>query len=605
MAKNLSTRRGISKKWIPRSPTALDGDLVARVLASRGIESGESSGSFFNPQLSGLHDPSLIPDLDRAAERVIEAIKAGEKITVFGDYDVDGITATTILVQMIRTISPTTELGTYIPHRVDEGYGLNAQALRTIKADGTTLVITVDCGITANEPASVAKQIGLDLVITDHHNPPETIEQMPDAYAIVHPRRPDSSYPFGELCGAGVAYKLAWRIATLHANSERVSEKARAKLLDLLAFAALGSLADIVPLVDENRIIVKHGLRRILHVDNEGLHALIHAAGLDSGAVDTEAVGFRLAPRLNAVGRLGHAADSLELLTNARGPQAREIADRLTAINEDRRAQDRKALAQAIEMVERQGMDHPDTRAIVLASPDWHPGIVGIVCSKLVDRFGRPTILMCTDGDTNRGSGRSIDGFNLHAGLDACSHHLTTFGGHDMAAGMACGITQFAAFQQAFTEYANAQLAVDDLVPSATYDTEAKINELTAATLDQLDQLAPFGAGNPRVRLRLTNLKLNGSPEQFGKAANHMSLRVSDASSGGPVIRLIGWNWWHKASSIPHGAQLEAVVEPKLSHWNGKTRIEPVLIDACVLVDGIESDYSVVVSTDAKRSALN
>ncbi|MBL4591486.1 MAG: single-stranded-DNA-specific exonuclease RecJ, partial [Phycisphaerales bacterium] len=598
-------QRGITQKWIPRAETSGNQDLVARVLAARGIDKGESSIAFLKPSLAGLHDPSLIPDLDKAAERILLAITNNEKITIFGDYDVDGITATTILVQLIRTIAPDTNLATYIPHRIDEGYGLNTDAIRSFADDGTNVIITVDCGITANAPAALAKELAMDLIITDHHNPPSTVEEMPDAFAVVHPRRPDSQYPFGELCGAGVAHKLAWRLATMHANSERVSEKSRGVLLDLLAFAALGTIADIVPLVDENRIIVKHGLGRILHVRNEGLHALIHASGLDSGGIDTEAVGFRLAPRLNAVGRLGHASESLELLTNATGAEAEKIAEGLTLINEQRRAQEQKILAQAIEMVESQNMTSPDTRAIVLASKDWHPGIVGIVCSRLVDRFGRPTILMCIDGEKCRGSGRSIKGFNLHGGLEECKEHLSTFGGHDMAAGMACGVDQFEAFQTAFTDHANAKLSPDDLIRSTTYDTAARLDELTASAIGQLDRLAPFGAGNPRIRVRLTNLRINGSPEQFGKTGNHMALRVADASKGGATIRIIGWNWWRHASAIPHGATIEAVVEPKVSTWNGNTRIEPVLVDACVVVDGVASDYSVTVSTAANRPALN
>ncbi len=600
-----SSDRGITRNWAPRGEESTGGDLVTRVLAARGIDNGDASARFLTPSLAELHDPSGIPDLDRAADRILQAIANDEPITIFGDYDVDGITATTILVHLIGVIAPDTKVTTYIPHRLDEGYGLNAEAIRTLASDGARVIVTVDCGITATEPALVAKELGVDLIITDHHNPPATMDEMPDAFAVVHPRRPDSQYPFGELCGAGVAYKLAWRLATKHAGSDKVSPQARAVLLDLLALAALGTIADIVPLVDENRVIVKHGLSRIRHVNNEGLRALIHAARLDSDAVDTEAVGFRLAPRLNAVGRLGHAREALELLTNATGARATEIAEQLTAINEDRRTQEQKILAQAIEMAQAQSMTGEGTRAIVLASEDWHPGIVGIVCSRLVDRFARPAILMCLNGETCRGSGRSIEGFNLHAGLESCAQSLVSFGGHDMAAGMACQSDQFEDFQRAFVEYANAQLSPDDLVHTTKYDTAAGVEELTAHAIGQLDRLAPFGAGNSRIRIRLTNLRVNGSPEQFGKTGNHLSLRVSDATKKGAMIRIIGWNWWRHASAIPRGATIEAIVEPKLSHWNGNTRIEPVLVDARVMVGGERDSYSVVAGTDAKASALN
>lgn len=547
----------------------------------------------------------MIPDLDRAAERIITALRSGERVTIYGDYDVDGVTATAILYHLIHAISPNCKLTTYIPHRLDEGYGINPDAIRSLAEEGSTVIISVDCGITANEPAELAKELGVDLIITDHHNPPENIDDMPNAFAVVHPRRPDSVYPFGELCGAGVAYKLAWRLATLDADSKKVSPAIRSLLLDLLSLAALGTIADIVPLVDENRVIVRHGLNRILHAKIEGLHALIQASGLDSASIDTEAVGFRLAPRLNAVGRLGHAREALELLTTSTGNAARQLAERLTGLNEDRRAQEQKILTQAIEMAQDAGMTADDERAIVLACDDWHPGIVGIVCSRLVDRFARPTILMCRSQGVCKGSGRSIDGFNLHAGLEACRDHLETFGGHDMAAGMKCSDEMFESFRDGFLAHAREKLSPADLVATTRYDTQARINELSASSIRQLERLSPFGAGNARVRVRLTNLRLNGSPEQFGKTGNHLSLRVSDASERGPVIRIIAWNWWRHRDEIPAGALLEAIVEPKVSQWNGNTRIEPVLLDARVVVPCGDSDYSVVVGTDAKRSALN
>lgn len=598
-----STIRGITRVWKPRSQQ-IDADLVQRVLSARGIVDGPAAEAFLNPSIAKLHDPSLIPDLDRAAERIIRALRSGERITIYGDYDVDGVTATAILYHLIRAIAPDCRLTTYIPHRLDEGYGINPDAIRSLAQDGSKVIVSVDCGITANEPAELAKELGVDLIITDHHNPPEDMSDLPNAYAVVHPRRPDSEYPFGELCGAGVAYKLAWRLATLHADSKKVSPAIRSLLLDLLSLSALGTIADIVPLIDENRVIVRHGLNRILHAQIEGLHALIRASGLDSASIDTEAVGFRLAPRLNAVGRIGHAREALELLTTSTGDHARQGAERLTGLNEERRAQEQKILSQAIEMAEASGMTSDDERAIVLACDDWHPGIVGIVCSKLVDRYSRPTILMCRSDGVCKGSGRSIDGFNLHTGLEACSEHLESFGGHDMAAGMKCSADQFESFRDGFLAHAREKLSPADLVRTAQYDTRARVSELNASSIRQLERLSPFGAGNARVRVRLTNLRLNGSPEQFGKAGNHMSLRVADADGRGPVIRIIGWNWWRHREEIPSGAMLEAIVEPRVSQWNGNTRIEPVLVDARVIVPDGDSDHS-LVGTAAKRSALN
>ncbi|MEQ9207439.1 MAG: single-stranded-DNA-specific exonuclease RecJ [Phycisphaerales bacterium] len=582
------TARGLTRIWdhskVINNPMGNPTDspaanLVDRVMASRGLTDPQDSRDFLQPTLSGLHNPSLIPDLDKAAQRILEAIQNNEPIVIFGDYDVDGITASAILYHMLAVIAPDTQVTTYIPHRIEEGYGLNIDAIRTLAEQGAKVVITVDCGITATSPALVAKDLGIDLIITDHHNPPADLSDMPDAFAVVHPRRPDSEYPFGELCGAGVAYKLAWRLATLHCGSEKVSPALRTTLVDLLVLASLGSIADIVPLIDENRVITKFGLARIKSTPIVGLRALIEASGLDKDQVDAEAVGFRLAPRLNAIGRLGHAGDALHLMTTARGQHATDLADQLTVLNDERRATEQRILKQALEMVQQAGMDAPDKRAIVLAHEDWHPGVVGIVCSRLVERFARPAILMQRKDGVCKGSGRSIEGFSIHAALESCAHHLKSFGGHDMAAGMACDDSSFDQFAESLIHHANTLLTPEDLVHTLKIDAIATINELTEQSLTTLEQLAPFGAGNPRVRIHIQNAKLNGHPEPFGKTGAHLSLRVGDAHNSGQIVRVIGWSWWQKARHIGPGSIVDLVIEPKLSRWNGRTRIEPVLCD--------------------------
>jgi single-stranded-DNA-specific exonuclease len=576
--------RGLTKEWRLRSETgSAGGELVDRVLRARSIESASDVERFMNPSLRSMHDPSGIPDLDEAGDRILEAIRDGESIVIYGDYDVDGMTGSAILIHMIRAISPEARVRSYIPHRLDEGYGINSEAIRMLVAEGAGLIVSVDCGITAIEPALVAKELGVDLIITDHHNPPASMDELPDCFAVVHPRRPDSSYPFGELCGAGVAYKLAWRVATKHAGGEKVSASMRALLIDLLGFAALGTIADIVPLVDENRVIVKHGLMQIPRSPIDGLQALIVASGLDSEKIDTEAVGFRLAPRLNAIGRLGHARDAIELLTQAKGQRAVELAEALSRINEQRKKQELAILTQAIEMATEQGMTGSDKRAIVLAHRDWHPGIVGIVCSKLVDRFSRPTILMQESDDGYKGSGRSIEGFNLHGALGACQAHLSTFGGHDMAAGMQCDGDRFDAFRDAFVGYANEHLDRDDLVHRVKYDCVGDLAELTLDSVRRLERMGPFGAGNGRVRIRINRLKLNGTPSPFGKTGNHLSFRVGSIDHAGPTLRVVGWNWARHLDRIPPGAPVEMVIEPKLNSWNGNTRVEPVLVDLRVV----------------------
>ncbi len=590
--------RGLTRRWEPRSPApaaasvpptppppypprAASSPLLDRVLAARGLAAADAD-AYLAPSLKAMHDPCLIPDLDKAAQRILNAVRQHEPIVVYGDYDVDGVTASAILVHTLRAIDPATTVRTYIPHRLDEGYGINAEAITQLASEGARVVVSVDCGITAVEPARVARTLGVDLIITDHHNPPASLDELPQAYAVVHPRRPDSTYPFGELCGAGVAYKLAWRLCTLHAGCEKVTPACRETLIEMLGLAALGSIADVVPLMDENRVIVRHGLNQLTRTRLPGLNALIHAARLDSDKVDCDAVGFRLAPRLNAVGRLGHAREALELLTDATGPRALELAASLSQINDERRSVERAIFEQADAMAESAGMMGPDRRAIVLAHPDWHPGVVGIVCSRLVEKYARPAVLMQHDPATGvcKGSGRSVDGYNLHAALDACAPLLDRYGGHDMAAGMALQAANLPAFIEALTAHANAHLEPDDLVHRLHYDTIASIAELTTHAVDQIEKLAPFGQGNPRVRLRVRG-RVNGVPDVLGASGNHIALRL--AMPGGPTIRVVAWNWGVHAARIPPGAPVEAVIEPRLSRWNGNTRVEPVLADLRVL----------------------
>ncbi len=551
--------------------------LAARVLSARGLLNEEAE-RFLSPRLSHLHDPSLLPDIDRAADRMLEAVAAKQPIVIYGDYDVDGITASAILYRTLKAISPEALVSTYIPHRIDEGYGLNADALRSLAADGARVVVTVDCGITAVAPAAAARDAGIDLIITDHHNGANSEAELPGAFAIVHPRRPGSSYPFGDLCGAGVAYKLAWRLCTMHAGSVRLPESLRELLIELLALAALGVIADVVPLKGENRVIARSGLSRIRTSPFIGLRALVKASGLDGDRIDTEGVGFSLAPRLNACGRLGHAAEALELMLTEDPDRATEIARALTKLNDERRAVERKIAEQAHALAVERGMNGPDTRAVVLAHADWHPGVVGIVCSRLVDRLGRPTILMQDQGEILAGSGRSIDGYSLHAALHACAEHLHTFGGHDMAAGVKVTPAKLDAFTDSFLAHAASHLAPGDLIPRVQFDCDASIHELTPLAIHQLESLAPFGNSNPPVRVRVRGLRIGARPEPFGKTGAHLKLTVRD---GARSVRLIAWNWATRhpetAASIPVGTRIDALVIPKLSSWSGL--VEPELID--------------------------
>ncbi len=404
---------------------------MAQLLWNRGVIQPDAARRFLASPMTELHPPRLLPGIEDASRRIWDAIRERRKIVIYGDYDVDGTTGTAILMVILEKLGA--DVGYYVPHRLEEGYGLNEGAVRSLAAQGKQLLITVDCGITSVREAEVARSVGLDLIITDHHEMKATL---PAADVLVHPRLPGSQYPFGELSGAGVAFKLAWAVAQCASDSERVRPELRELLLDLLGLTALGLVADVVPLRDENRIIVKHGLQRLVARPSLGVRALLTAAGFtEDKAVRAEDVSFRLAPRLNAAGRLGYAGLVVELLTTKKAKRAEEIATYLESQNAERQSIERKIVREAKELVEAGGYD--SAPAIVLGSVDWHAGVVGIVAGRLADYYARPTLIAALkDGDgASFGSGRSIAGFALHEALMACDDLLLGHGGHAAAAG--------------------------------------------------------------------------------------------------------------------------------------------------------------------------
>lgn len=571
--------RGLRRAWRARSPGSLDAcsdlPLIDRVLRARGLE-GDHAAAFLCPLLKHLHDPSLLPGIDAACERILAAAHHGESIAIFGDYDVDGITATAILFHTLRLLAPGADVRTYVPHRLDEGYGLSTEALEQLARDGVRVVVSVDCGITARAPALAARAAGLDLIITDHHTPPADTADLPAAFALVHPRLPGSAYPFGDLCGAGVAYKLAWRLCTMAAGTIRVPDAMRQHLIDMLVPAALGAIADVVPLHGENRIIARHGLALMKRSSIEGLRALIDASRLASDKIEAEDVGFRLAPRLNAAGRMGHAGQAVELLTTATGSRALEIASSLSALNDERRATEKRIAESAAERAVAEGMADGAGRAIVLADEAWHRGVVGIACSRLVDRFGRPTILLQREGDLCSGSARSVPGYDLHAALESCRDLLDSFGGHAMAAGLSLRADRVPALAARLQAHAAERLAPEDLVAGVEYDAQASLRELGLKDVGALAGLGPFGAGNPRVRVLLRGITLTQRVRTLGASGEHLALHTQQ---DGRAMRLVAWRFGEHAASLPQGARLDAVVEPKVSTWSGLPTVEPEVVD--------------------------
>jgi single-stranded-DNA-specific exonuclease len=591
--------RGLLSVWSRRTAgdAATDlrtASLVDRVLAARGIV-GPAAKAFLDPCVTQLHDPALMPGLEAAAARLLAALRDREAIAIYGDYDVDGVCAASILFHTLRTIRPDADIRTYVPHRLEEGYGLNAEALTALARAGAKVIVSVDCGVTAVAPARALRDAApdVDLIITDHHNMPAPGETLPEAFAIVHPRLPRGSapglpmpaadapidYPFGELCGAGVAYKLAWRLATMSSGSNRADDSMRKLLIELLAFAAMGVVADIVPMLGENRVIARAGLRRIKRSPLPGMRELVAASGLAGEDVQEEDVGFKLGPRLNACGRMGHAREAMELFTTAAPERAAAIAADLTKKNNERRNVERRIFEQACEMAETQGMTGADRRAIVLAHVDWHAGVVGIVCSRLVERFHRPTLLL-QRADTCHGSGRSIEGFSLHAALARCAPLLASFGGHDMAAGMKVTPANFDAFADSFIAVCNDLLAPADLVRRETYDAEATMGELTGAAVDSLRSLAPFGREHPEVRLILRNVRAAENAQTIGQGGKHLAVR---ASAQGRVLRFVGWGLGEHAKLIRAGSDFDAIVTPKINEWNGTRTVECQIVDLRVV----------------------
>ncbi len=564
---------GMRKRWQfdHQDPNTQSMSLMDRLLHNRGLDDPQTASLFLNPKLSQLHDPVDIPNLDRAAKRIKQAIHDQQPIVIYGDYDVDGITASAILWHMLTLAGACVR--TYTPHRIEEGYGLNNEAIETL-CQANPLIISVDCGITAIEPAAIAKAQGVDLIITDHHEMDP--DDLPDAYALVHPRLPGSTYPFGDLCGAGVAFKLAWQFAKVHCGSERLPNVYKDLMVQLVSLAALGTVADMVPLVDENRIITTFGLHGIKHTKMLGLNALIDASKLRDEKIDAMHVGFCLGPRLNAAGRMGHAKDAVRLLTEADRDQAIDIAQFLTRENEARRRTEREITQLATEQVTENGYDHPDSRMIVVAGEDWHPGVVGIVASRLVEAFSRPAIVMNIDGDEVHGSARSVEGINIHEALTHCKDHLLTFGGHAMAAGLRLRIDQLDAFRQTLCEFINERLAEEDLSPMVKIEATCSMAELSLDQVRQIERMAPFGQNNPTPVLCIRQVTIARPPMRMGQAGKHLRIPLQQ---GACQRTAVAFSMGDLADQLPAGAVVDIAFKPKTNTWQGRTSVDLMIED--------------------------
>lgn len=575
-----ATRGRTPRDWIiaradPRrealAASARVSPLVAQCLLSRGIAEPGEVTRFLSPAFADLLPPESLPGAVDVAGRLVQAIRQRRRIVIYGDYDVDGITATTILWHTLRLAGGDVEY--YVPSRIDEGYGLNREALVGLAQRGAGVVISVDCGITAVAEAEAAAQLGLELLITDHHQPGS---RLPPAAAIAHPTAlGESANP--HLCGAGVALKVAWATAREICGSQRVSGAWREWLVDACAFAAMGLIADVVPLLGENRILAHFGLAQLASVRNVGVQALIDAAGLSSKRnVDDFDIGYKLAPRLNAIGRLGHAREAIELFTTADEPRAREIARELDRLNRERQTVEQGILKQAEARVVEGGLHSPARRALVLAGEEWHAGVIGIVAARLVERFCRPTVLISLENGSGQGSARSIPAFPLYEALAACSSHLKSFGGHAMAAGLRVASDRVEQFTEAFLGEAAQRLTEQDMRPKLRLDDEVELRQVSADVVRHLQRLAPHGPGNARPRLATTPVELAEPPRCIGQSGAHLSFVVRQ---GDTFRRAIAFGMGAECERLSEHRRLRVAFEPLLNVWKGRESAELSVVD--------------------------
>lgn len=570
--------------------------VVAQLLIGRGICDADGVRQFLDVKLSGLRDPELLPGAVRAAELLHAAIRAGRRITIYGDYDADGMTSTSILLLCLKLLGARVDF--YIPNRIDEGYGLNHDALRTIAGQGGDVVVTVDCGITSVAEAETARELGLTLIITDHHQP--RVEQgtltpalsqeergeeavsakLPYVAAIVHPGLPGSKYPFPGLCGAAVALKVAWALCQQASEAKRVGEAMRTFLMRAVGLAAIGTVADVVPLVDENRILVRHGLNCLRHYPTPGIAALEQVTGLAKNEqLSCEDIGFTIGPRLNAAGRLGQAPLAVELLTTDDPERAADLAKFIHGLNDQRQTLERSVYRAANKLAQ-ETCDPENAPALVIAGRGWHPGVIGIVAGRLAEQYHRPTILISLDdlgAKPGVGSGRSVAGFNLHAALAACGQHLLGHGGHEAAAGLTIDEKEVEQFRRGFCEYAERAISHDDRVAELFVDAETPLAALTHQTVLQIESLAPFGNGNERPILCTSNVRLVEPPRRIGTNGHHLSLRLEQHGVALRAVAFGGGDWEDDLNRAC--GPLAVAFKPVINNFRGRKTVEMQLAD--------------------------
>ncbi len=527
-------------------------ELLAVILVNRGITEKKDIDIFLNPTRKDFHDPYSMPDMEKAVNRILKAIDEKEKVIIYGDYDVDGITSITVLKKFLKERG--LDVGYYIPNRLDEGYGLNKEAVEKIAEEGYKLIITVDCGISGIEEIKYAYEKGMEVIVTDHHEP---LEELPDALAVVDCKRKDNKYPFKNLAGCGVVFKLAQAIS----QRLNLDEKEYLKYLDIVC---VGTISDIVPLVDENRVIAKLGLKLVEQTRNPGLKALLVASGYKE--VNSNTVSFGVAPRINACGRMGKEEEALKLFLTDNIVEAGRITDNLNKYNRERQEIEKRIYQEALEKIEKNHLE--ENNVIVVGGENWHHGVIGIVASKITEQYFKPSILICFEGDEGKGSGRSIPGFDLHDALCQSSEYLEKYGGHEMAVGLSLKKENFQKFADKFEEIAK-EAHTEEIESVINIDREITIKDVNIDTINSLKALEPFGEANKLPVFIYKNLRIDSI--RALSEGKHLKLTLKD---GNTIINAIGFNMGKYAEEYRIADKIDVLGVLEINTFNGIDTIQ-------------------------------
>jgi len=522
-------------------------ELLATVLVNRNIVNEKDVELFLNPTRNDFHDPYLMPDMKSAVKRIIQAINNNEKTIIYGDYDVDGITSITVLSKFLKARG--LDVGAYIPNRLNEGYGL-----KKIADEGYKLIITVDCGISGTEEVKYAYSLGMEVIVTDHHEP---LEELPKALAVIDCKRKDNKYPFNSLAGVGVAFKVIQAIGI----ELKIDEKEYLKYLDIVA---IGTISDIVPLIDENRVIAKLGLKLVEVTKSPGVRALLNASAYKE--VNSNTVSFGIAPRINACGRMGHERDALDLFLTENIVEANRITNILNEYNKERQNIEKRIFEEAVAKIEKDHLDK--NNSIVLGSENWHHGVIGIVASKITELYFKPSILICFEENVGKGSGRSIPGFDLHGALCATSEYLEKYGGHEMAVGLSLKQDKFQEFIKAFEEKAE-QAHTEEIVPVVKIDKEISLKDITLENVKSLNLLEPFGEANKTPIFIYRNLKIDSI--RALSEGKHLKLTLKDANT---IINAIGFNMGKYSEEYQLGDKIDIIGVLEINSFNGVESVQ-------------------------------